>query len=95
MNRQRTTVYTRPADLHTLRDLAAACGLVQTRGIGVGEMGSISKLLDTLAAGYTADPGRVIAFITRVKVNQERTNGKATTAAQHADVSAARRPGTV
>jgi hypothetical protein len=68
----RTTIYADPGVLRDLRHLAVRCDLLQTRGIGIGEMGSMSQLLAVLASGYTADPDRVVGFMTALKRSQER-----------------------
>jgi hypothetical protein len=59
----RTAIYTTRHRILQLRQLAAECGLVQTRGIGTGEIGSLSQLLDVLADGYAARPEAVRDFI--------------------------------
>lgn len=69
MTRHKTSVslYTERNDLATLRELAAACGLLQTRGAGAGTVGSVSRLLDVIATGYTANPAAVKLYVAAMK----------------------------
>jgi hypothetical protein len=56
-----------------LRMLAASLGLVIRRGIGAGEVGNISELMEEIADAYEIDPDAVIALVRQIRqINRDK-----------------------